>query len=84
MSDEHGEPYMELPELNKIHIDDNKYNILQNRIMIVAGCLLAITVAVGSYLVLDARMTHSIEDCENRLYEKITGQKIQRDLFTEE
>lgn len=67
--DPHEEPFLDLPELNKQQIDNNKYNILQNRIMIVSFFTLLLTLNIGGIIVLK----HDMHDCQERTAKHIMG-----------
>lgn len=81
-TDPHEEEWLDLPELNKRQIDENKYSILQNRIMIAGSCALAISMVVGSHIILK----HDVHDCAEATAKHIMGDAytpVYRDQFKE-
>ena len=79
MRDEHEEPYIELPELNKENIEDNAENIAYNRrlIYIFFVCIIVInSFAIGL-------LYHDISGCEEKLYKKLTTKGYESSLFRE-
>lgn len=69
MMDVHEEDILDLPEINKRKIEDNRWDIIQNRMMIIVIGILLIVMVIGSHIITN----HTMEDCEDRLYEKLTG-----------
>lgn len=79
MTDPHEEQHLDLPEINKRKIEDNRWDIINNRMMIITIGILLVVMVIGSHIITN----HTMEDCEDRLFEKLTNQKIDRDLFVE-
>lgn len=82
MVDEHAEQHLELDELNKLKIENNHYDIVQNRIMIVGFFILLFVLNVTGIIV----MKHSIHDCSEETAKHIMGDAytpVHREMFEE-
>lgn len=80
MYDPHEELHLELPEINRNNIEDNHYDIIQNRIMLAGLCALTIAMVIGSHIVLK----HDLHDCQEKTAKHIMGDAytpIHKDMF---
>lgn len=82
MTDPHEEIILDQEEINANNIDENKYSILQNRIMIFSFFVLLLTLNIGGIIILK----HDMHDCQEKTAKHIMGDAytpIHKDLFND-
>lgn len=73
--DPHEEEFLDLPELNRNRIEDNKYAIMKNRIIMAGFFALVFVMIIGSHIVTRNAYELNMEEMEAKLFEKLTKQE---------